>query len=253
MTSTELESEISALGRPTVVWAPRKEFLASGLAQEQWDRAHPEQLVEYRRLCAELDRLANARADAERAEMQAEAVSKRLDDSGVRTRAARSLDAAERPRDSPANLAAREWLQLGRPPGAQAWALMLQGDVGNGKSVSAAWCLLQAAQVMRVAWRSCSEVCRMSAYGDDAADFGRLKRVGLLVLDEVGGEHLTDAARALLAELLNARYEGSLRTVCTANPPVDELEKRLGRRIFDRLRHGGRWVELRGASLRGES
>src|SRR6185503_21067088 len=99
----------------------------------------------------------------------------------------------------------------------------------------------QAAKVHSVRWRQCSDVAKMSNYGPDAAELATLKRVRLLVLDEVGAEHLTDSARALLSELLNARYEGSLRTVLTANLDEKTLETRLGKRIFDRIRHGGRW------------
>lgn len=242
----EINAALAAFDRPRMGTENVKALFANIKAQAEWDAANPEKAAQRAALLEEYEALEGAARKAQLAELDEKRIAERLKESGC---GERSMAVAAAPTESEALAAARRWLVNEK----DRWCLTLQGNVGNGKSVAAAWCLRQAARVHSVRWRQCSEVTKMSSYGPDAADFAKLKSVRLLVLDEVGAEHLTDNARSLLSELLNARYEGSLRTVLTANLDEKTLEARLGRRIFDRIRHGGRWVELKGKSMRGDT
>lgn len=63
-----------------------------------------------------------------------------------------------------------------------------------------------------------------------------LKRVPLLILDDLGAEKPTGWTAERLYELINYRYMEELPIIVTTNCKPDDLKLRLGERIFDRLR-----------------
>lgn len=63
--------------------------------------------------------------------------------------------------------------------------------------------------------------------------FDEIKKVRLLVLDDLGTESATAWAREKLFQLLNYRYNALLPTVITTTSKPDELEPRLRTRMFD--------------------
>lgn len=63
--------------------------------------------------------------------------------------------------------------------------------------------------------------------------FDEIKKVRLLVLDDLGTESATAWAREKLFQLLNYRYNALLPTVITTTAKPDELEPRLRTRMFD--------------------
>jgi DNA replication protein DnaC len=257
VTRLELETAIAALGRPQPRFLGREDgeprsavafihrMQTSIRAMTAWDAANPDKAREHERLSGELEALIRREEAALRSLRAADRALERLEGSGA---GERSLKVATEPSETAAIAAARAWMGE-QPP---RWALVLRGPVGTGKSIAAVWALRRAALMGEdVALRKSGEVTRLSGFEAGAAELRMLKRVGLLVLDDVGAEALNEWGRALMCELLDARYEANARTVLTANPEWPVLVERLGQRIVDRIRHGGRVVELSGQSLRG--
>jgi DNA replication protein DnaC len=219
-----------------------------------WDHAHPDLAREHHELVGRLEALDRLEEDTRLAERHAARALFVLEQSGA---GERSLQAAASPQQTVALEAAQLWMA----ENPHRWALVLRGDVGTGKTVAACWCLRRAAlQGESVAFRKAGEVARLSGFDAGAAELKLLKGVGLLVLDDIGAEKLNEWGQALLVELLDARYEANARTVITGNPPWQAdpkfpdracLVNRLGQRIVDRLKGGGRVVELSGKSMRG--
>ena len=61
----------------------------------------------------------------------------------------------------------------------------------------------------------------------------------LLILDEIGVQHGTEAEKLHLFDLINARYEAVRPTLIISNLELDAVEQFIGERAFDRLREGG--------------
>ncbi len=64
----------------------------------------------------------------------------------------------------------------------------------------------------------------------------RYKCTGLLILDDLGAEKSNDWASDRLFEIIDHRYNECLPIVITTNCVPAELKKRIGDRLFDRLR-----------------
>lgn len=78
----------------------------------------------------------------------------------------------------------------------------------------------------------------------------KFKKVGLLIIDEIGVQYGTDSERLELFEIFNARYTNMLPTIVISNHTKDELMRILGLRITDRLFGGAKFFELKGKSKR---
>lgn len=267
MNRQEILDRISAINRPAPFIGSketRRQEMLRGVevlhaiqrsmrALKDWDAEHPDLAKEHHRLVDELELVERHEAASARAVRLAERAVSVLERSGA---GERSLAAATSPQQTQALEAAQQW--MAEAP--HRWALVMRGTVGTGKTVAACWCLRRAAlQGESVAFRKAGEVARLSGFDAGAVELKLLKSVGLLVLDDVGAEKLNEWGQALLVELLDARYESNARTVLTANPPWEKdpkfpdraaLVERLGQRVVDRLRQGGRVVELSGQSLR---
>jgi DNA replication protein DnaC len=130
----------------------------------------------------------------------------------------------------------------------QGHCLLLVGAPGTGKT-HLACAVLQ--QVIRQGYTGLftgmAEALRMirSTYSAGARlteieAFALYTRPDLLVVDEVGvaiGDD--DKRRAMLFDLLNARYGEVKPTVLIGNLTVEELERYLGERVMDRLLEAG--------------
>lgn len=136
--------------------------------------------------------------------------------------------------------------------------LVLAGGVGVGKSVAAAWTAMSlppngygAFGVRR--FKHTAELCELlSSYdADQKKERDLLKSCRVLVLDDVGTEHMTEAFQTFFDGLVNARYEHDGITVITTNLTSDLFRERYGLRIYDRLRGRGAWYDIAHASLRG--
>lgn len=61
------------------------------------------------------------------------------------------------------------------------------------------------------------------------------KRTGLLVLDDLGAERITDWSREVFFSLINYRYDSKLPVIITTNLGYSALSERVGQRIISRL------------------
>lgn len=80
-----------------------------------------------------------------------------------------------------------------------------------------------------------------------------LASVGLLVLDEVGVQHGTEAEKVHLFDMIDKRYRDMMPTILLTNHGTAGLKAYLGERSYDRLREGGIWVKFDWQSQRGAS
>jgi DNA replication protein DnaC len=96
-----------------------------------------------------------------------------------------------------------------------------------------------------------ARLTRWNRFDDDA--MATLERASALVVDDMGAEYMDDkgAFRSFVDGLMNARYADGLATVLTTNLNGQTFADRYGTRFADRLREAGRFVELRGTSMRG--
>jgi DNA replication protein DnaC len=89
----------------------------------------------------------------------------------------------------------------------------------------------------------------------------RLKKIPLLLIDDLGTEKVSEFTEEATYRLLNERYNESLPTLITSNLPADSRDKngkkqgpdlieKLGERIADRLREITRIVPMDGPSRR---
>lgn len=259
----KLEAEIAAFSRPALAFGgpTRTEAMAplgrvnvlsrSLVVARDWDAAHPVEAQRRAQLIRELE-VETARADREAAERDAverhlRVAGARLERSGV---GERSLAAAAAPQDTEALGVVKRWLgEKGLT-----W-LVLCGPKGTGKSVAATWAVREAIRSGGTgAFRGAAALAKLSGFDAGAAEMAHLKRVHLLVLDDVGTELLTEYARAQFHELLDHRHENYGRTILTSNlmwlpttrngVTTPGLEGRLGERLVDRMAQAGRRVQL---------
>lgn len=152
--------------------------------------------------------------------------------------------------DSPAHDAVRDWAR------GKSWCLLLLGGVGCGKSTACGHFAIEVArkEERRPVWARAVEASRMSAFGDDAEQrFAKWREANLLVLDDLGTELMTPTWQQALDDILDYRYQHSLRTLLPTNLSAEEFKKRYGERIADRIRHEGTIRQLAGESMRRRS
>ena len=238
-TRQEIQADIDALGCPPARFAGGISGVMASMAERRaWRESNPAGAVALEALYGELDALERA----ERELRDLEALERRLRAVGVGERSATSSSA---PTDTPAMAAARTWFGTGKT-----W-LLFGGDTGQGKTVAAAWLLRQAlAGQESAAFRVAGHVATLSAFDDGAKELEHLKRVGMLVLDDIGTEAATAWGKSVLHQLLDARHEAKRRTVLTGNFKRADARVRLGDRLADRIQQDGTVVWLEGASLR---
>jgi hypothetical protein len=193
----------------------------------------------------------------------------RLDAMGVPARPRRALQGAFQETEPVAVV--QRWRST------NASILVLCGAAGAGKSTAAAWALGTA--VRRVTWKLIDHepiereeylsgrwVCAedLAKASDFVGEFWEpLRRVELLVIDEVDPRWLDSKGRALanLSGLLRRRYDNDLRSILTSNlSPAEWLREygdADGGRLRDRLREAevefgeSPLVAITGKSLRG--
>jgi DNA replication protein DnaC len=248
MTLEQLEVEIAALGRPELDTSSIREISRSLARAKAWDVENPERATKYREFTEAHHAMLVAR---EREQREAAAIDRALRSQSARLAGCgigeRSLEAAVNAQPTEALGVVRRWL----PEHSLTW-LCLCGAKGTGKSVAATWAVRE---VIRgggtAAFRRTSELAKLSAFDAGAAELEHLKRVHLLVLDDLGTELLTGHARAQFDELLDHRHEHYARTVLTSNlawQAPGGMAERLGERVVDRIAQAGRVVQLSSAN-----
>ncbi len=124
-----------------------------------------------------------------------------------------------------------------RPEG---W-LLLKGGYGCGKThLAAAIANAVAARGEDVLFVTVPDLLDhlRAAFAPGAAEryderFEQVKKAPLLVLDDLGTEHVTQWALEKLFQLLNYRYLAQLPTVITTNYDLEDMEARLRSRLAD--------------------
>jgi hypothetical protein len=236
----ELEAAYAdATTRPSSIRLSNEETLKNAMGRtlsfsdrvKAWGAANPEKAKRIADASTALDTL---KPEEERRRKKAEdrkwALSTLDDVPRIRDLVAMGLD------DTKAWDAMREW---GRAP---SWCLLLLGGVGSGKSTAAgAYAVNWATDYRRrPLWVRAVEASRMSGFGADAeARFGVWREASLLVVDDLGTELMTPTWQQALDDVMDFRYQHSLRTILPSNLTADEFKKRYGERISDRIRHEG--------------
>lgn len=149
--------------------------------------------------------------------------------------------------------------------------LVLGGAMGVGKSLAACWLIDQGPRrpyphpdgydladwpdALRPRYVHAGQLARLSTYGraGAASEVETLERCALLVIDEVGGVDVGQAATwiARLDALVSVRADNEMDTVLTTNLTAAEFAATYGERVLDRMRGDGRcWREFAGDSLR---
>lgn len=159
--------------------------------------------------------------------------------------------------ERPATTKSCEWVDDWMGRGSDSWCLVLSANKGLGKSTAAGMWLRKMAVAnesrpspnARRLWWPAGEIAATDFYGDTMREICELR---WLVLDDLGTE-FNDAKGAFQAKLdriLDARYREYRRTVITTNLPPQSFAERYGERIQDRMREGGLWASISGASIR---
>lgn len=76
-------------------------------------------------------------------------------------------------------------------------------------------------------------------------------RTGLLVMDDLGAEKITEWALECLYLVINKRYEDCLPCIFTGNLPVSQLSKKLGQRIARRIEGMSKFITPMNFSKKG--
>jgi DNA replication protein DnaC len=134
--------------------------------------------------------------------------------------------------------------------------LVLVGPTGTGKSMLAAGITQRARSlgistrwVSVASWLEELETLRQVSREEWAREQERLRRVRLLVLDDLGAEDVRAWARRLDA-IVSARYDARLSLLVTTNLGPDALRRTYGDRVASRLAGTCDWIELSGSDLR---
>jgi DNA replication protein DnaC len=153
-------------------------------------------------------------------------------------------DGLERAKDTEALSAAR-WFVAEAPESCV--FLALAGPAGRGKTFAGAWAVAEAGGSYAIA----HDLVHLGTFDPIWRD---LTAAHVLTLDELGREHANDAYLASLYTLLNSRHAHGRKTVLVTNLNADLFKARYCPQpddpLRDRIRTGGKWLNLPGESLR---
>jgi DNA replication protein DnaC len=248
---------MQALGQSPAWWRWQAEMKA----RRDWENEHPALAADWRAAIEEDDQRVKAREAAEEARFSWHKAGDFLRRLQVDCD---TLAALEGVRDGPALEAARKFIDA---PAMQARFLVLLGPKGTGKTVAAAWALRtllsrrrwnadpsgnEARAVVPAQWLLASTFARLCGYTtEDRAWFEQACLTPVLVLDDLGAEHLGPVGRTMLDELVMRRHGAALRTVITSNLDGKAFVERIGGdRIYDRMRIASVFATCTGASQR---
>lgn len=139
-------------------------------------------------------------------------------------------------------------------PALEQHGIMFTGNVGTGKTFYA--CCIANAVIDRgcTAWVTTLQplVRALCSYESAEKILARIRKVDLLVLDDLGSTALNDFTTDKIFEIVDERYRSGKPLIVTTNLNPDEAWKSsIGmRRIFDRLRERCRLVVVDGESRR---
>lgn len=133
--------------------------------------------------------------------------------------------------------------------------LILMGTVGTGKThLAAAITHYLAERGIGVKFGNIVDLFEdlRNSYNTDDDILLDLKRVPLLVIDDLGKERKTEWTQEQIYAIVNYRYEHNLPLVITTNCTVKELNTRLGDATMSRIREMCEPVKVVGEDVRKE-
>ena len=139
-------------------------------------------------------------------------------------------------------------------PALEQHGIMFTGNVGTGKTFYA--CCIANVVIDRgcTAWVTTLQplVRALCSYESAEKILAKIRKVDLLVLDDLGSTALNDYTTDKIFEIVDERYRSGKPLIVTTNLNPDEAWKSgIGmRRIFDRLRERCRHVVMDGESRR---
>lgn len=139
-------------------------------------------------------------------------------------------------------------------PALEQHGIMFTGNVGTGKTFYA--CCIANAVIDRgcTAWVTTLQplVRALCSYESAEKILARIRKVDLLVLDDLGSTALNDFTTDKIFEIVDERYRSGKPLIVTTNlNPDDAWKSNIGmRRIFDRLKERCRNVVMDGESRR---
>lgn len=228
-------------------------------ALKRWAAENPELAARYAALHSEREALRLKAGELERVATERKWRLERLRDCGL---GEREIGWLVQPHATEALKKAREWLA------SECDFLLLSGGAGTGKTIASANALADHLDVERqrdggIRWmtereRPCgalfvraSEGQRLGLFDEESqAMVKRMRRVALLVFDDMGTEMLTDVWRQQLDDVIDSRYSNKLRTIITTNLTPQVFKERYGERIADRIRHTAMIVQVGNESMR---
>lgn len=139
-------------------------------------------------------------------------------------------------------------------PAMEQHGIMFTGNVGTGKTFYA--CCIANAVIDRgcTAWVTTLQPLVRALCSYEAAEkiLAKIRKVDLLVLDDLGSTALNDFTTDKIFEIVDERYRSGKPLIVTTNlDPDSSWKSNIGmRRIFDRLRERCRHVVMDGESRR---
>ena len=138
--------------------------------------------------------------------------------------------------------------------------LILAGTLGTGKTFAGfalvnGWLRAGRSAVFTTALglvRSVRDTWN-SSHEREAMIVKRFTSAGLLVIDEIGVQSGSPSERAILADVINTRYENLKPTVVIGNLTKEEFLSILGERALDRLKDNGRTLIFDWENRRGKT
>ena len=137
-------------------------------------------------------------------------------------------------------------------------SIIFYGKPGTGKTHLAVGILHE--------WRSSKRYINARAltrairetYGDNRKKeqdvIDEFAKYGLLVIDEIGKQFMTDNERFAMFDIINERYNNTMPTILISNMSLKDMQEFLGEDTIDRIREGGgRAVKFNWESARKEA
>lgn len=149
---------------------------------------------------------------------------------------------------------ATSWLK-GQPWNAVAGTnLVIQGPVGTGKTGLAIGALREAHHAgVRVMYANVPDILSAMTglkWEDKGRQMSRYQNVPILLLDDLGAEHVTDWSATMLYEVVEGRYRNGAPMIVTTNLAKRELREAVGDRIVSRVFEAATVLDLTGEDLR---
>lgn len=91
---------------------------------------------------------------------------------------------------------------------------------------------------------------KSNGFSEENSVVEAFKSFDLLVLDDLGKEHITDWSKQILYLLINERYEDERPTIITTNCTSEELAKKIDPATISRLMEGSVFIKMTGSDYR---